>query len=215
MSRVDARSDDVRRRGRRRSPARRRRAAPSLTRICDTARLRADLDAGLARRGRDRLRDGAGAAARQAPRAERAVDLAHVVVEQHVGGARRSHAEKRADDARRRHRRLEHVGLEPLVEKVDRAHRHELDLVVPVVVRQRAEAACRGTADPSSPRGSSEVGSGGVMLEDRLDEPRPSRPSPCRTRRTPRRRLSSAARSRGASSRDRSRARGSRRSASA
>ena len=35
----------------------------------------------------------------EAPRAERAVDLAHVVVQQHVGRAGRAHAEERADDA--------------------------------------------------------------------------------------------------------------------
>ena len=126
-------------------------------------RLGADLDARLARGAGDRFGDRAGAAARQAPRAERAVDLAHVVVQQHVGGARRAHAEERADDARRRHRRLEHVGLEPLIEEVDRAHRHQLDLVVLVVVARAPGSAGRGTADPCRPRGSSDVGSGGVM----------------------------------------------------
>ena len=64
-------------------------------------RVRSNLGACLARRIRDGVRDRAGAAATQAPRSERAVNLAHVMVEQHVGGARRSHAEKRADDSRR------------------------------------------------------------------------------------------------------------------
>ena len=103
-------------------------------------RLRADLDTGGARRAGDRIRDRSGAAARQSPGAERAVDLAHVVMEQHVRRAGRPDAEKRPDDARRRHRRLEHVGLEPLIEKVDRAHRHELDLVVLIAARQAPEA---------------------------------------------------------------------------
>ena len=106
-------------------------------------RLGADLGAGLARRGGDRIRDRAGAAARQPPRPERAVDLAHVVVEQHVRRARRAHAEKRPDDARRRHRRLQHVGLEPLIEEVDRAHRHQLDLVDAVVRAHARGSACR------------------------------------------------------------------------
>ena len=115
-------------------------AWPSFTVIRADRRLGADLGARLPRRGGDRVRDRAGAAAREAPGAERAVDLAHVVVQQHVGRARRPHAEKRPDDPRRRHRRLEHVGLEPLIEEIDRAHRHQLDLVVAVHVGEGAEA---------------------------------------------------------------------------
>ena len=111
-------------------------ARPLSSRIFAIGRLGADLDAGLARRVGDRVGDRARAAAREAPRAEGAVDLAHVVVQQHVGRARRAHAEERADDARGRHRRLQHVGLEPLVEEVDGAHRHELDLVVLVARRE-------------------------------------------------------------------------------
>ena len=65
---------------------------------------------------------------RKTPRAKRPVDLAHVVMEQHVGGAGRPHAQERADDARRGHRRLQDVGLEPLIEEVGRAHRHELEV---------------------------------------------------------------------------------------
>ena len=61
-------------------------------------------------------------------------------MEQHVGGSRRAHAEERPDDARRRHRGLEHVGLEPLIEKVHGAHRHELDLVVLIAARQTTKA---------------------------------------------------------------------------
>ena len=93
------------------------------------------------------------------------------MVQQHIGGAGRSHAQKRPDDARRRHRRLEHVGLEPLIEKVGRAHRHQLNLVVAVLVRQRAEA----------PRQEQQLAQlarverhriGRRHAEDRLDEPR-------------------------------------------
>jgi hypothetical protein len=47
---------------------------------------------------------------------------------------------KRPDDARRGHRRFEHVGLEPLIEEVDRAQRHQLNLVVLILARQRAKA---------------------------------------------------------------------------
>ena len=107
-----------------------------LMRMRATSACDADLDTRGARRARDRVGDRSGSAASKSPRAERAVDLAHVVMEEHVGGSRRSHAEERPDDARRRHRGLEHVGLEPLVEKIHRAHRHELDLVVLIGARQ-------------------------------------------------------------------------------
>ena len=104
------------------------------------ARPGADFGAGLARRAGDGVRDRAGPAAREPPRSERAVDLAHVVMQEHVGRAGRAHAQERADDPRRRHRRLEHVGLEPLIEEVDGAHRHELNLVVLVAVGERLKA---------------------------------------------------------------------------
>ena len=103
-------------------------------------------------RGGNRVRDRAGAAAGQSPRPERAVDLAHVVVEQDVRRARRTHAQERADDAAGRHRRLEHVGLEPLVEKVRRAHRHELHLVVAIGTRQVAEAPAQERQPRQLPR---------------------------------------------------------------
>ena len=53
----------------------------------------------------------------------------------------RAHAEECADDARGRHRGFEHVGLEPLIEKINGAHGHELDLIVFVVARHALEAA--------------------------------------------------------------------------
>ena len=117
--------------------------------------LGANLRAEAAGRVADGVRDRAGAAARQAPRAERAVDLAHVVVQQHVGRTRRSHAEERADDARRAHRGLQHVGLEPLIEEVHRAHRQQLHLVDAVVRRASRGSACPCRRSSSSPRGSS------------------------------------------------------------
>ena len=165
-------------------------------------RFGANLDAVLARGGGNRVRHRAGAAAGQSPRSERAVDLAHVVVQQHVGRARRSHAEKRADDPRRRHRRLEHVGLEPLIEKIDRAHRQQLHLVQ----RDRG-SACRGSACRSR---AARAGRADRARSDRAAACRgsawrsgPSRPSPCRIRRRPRRRAASDARSRGGSCSDR------------
>ena len=62
-------------------------------------------------------------------------------MQQNVGGARRAHAEKRADDSRGRHRGLEHIGLEPLIEKINGGHGHQLDLVVFVVARHALKAA--------------------------------------------------------------------------
>ena len=125
-------SDHLASRARLRSRGRRRCVCPLRSWIRATgASVRISTPASRAALG-DRVRDRAGPAAREAPRAERAVDLAHVVVKQHVSGARRSHAEERSDDPRCRHRRLEHVGLEPLIEKIDGAHRHELELVVTI-----------------------------------------------------------------------------------
>ncbi len=63
------------------------------------------------------------------------------MVQQNIGGAGRPHAEESSDNARSRHRGLEHIGLKPLIEKVDGAHGHELDLVVLVLARHALEAA--------------------------------------------------------------------------
>ena len=59
----------------------------------------ADLGAELACRRGDRFGDLSGAALGKPPGAERTVDLAHVVVQQHVGRAGRADAEEGADDA--------------------------------------------------------------------------------------------------------------------
>ena len=101
----------------------------------------ANFNSGLASGVGNRVRDGAGAAARESPGTERAVNLAHVVMQQNVGGAGRAHAEKSSDNARGRHGRLEHIGLKPLIEKIDGAHGHELDLVVLVLARHALETA--------------------------------------------------------------------------
>ena len=144
--RVDARDHDARRRSPRRSRARRPSARPSFDhdRARRGASVRISTPASRAAPAMA-IADRAGAAAREAPGAERAVDLAHVVVQQHVGRARRAHAEERADDPARRHRGLQHVGLEPLVEQVGRAHGHELEQVVLV---GRGEAP--GSAGPAA-----------------------------------------------------------------
>ncbi len=63
-------------------------------------------------------RHAAGLVFGKAPGAEGAVNFAHVVVEQDVGGAGRARAEKGADDAAGRFRPFEGVGLEPVIEQV-------------------------------------------------------------------------------------------------
>jgi hypothetical protein len=90
----------------------------------------ADFDSGFDGGCTDGVGDCSGAAAAKAPGAKCAIDFAHVVVEQDVGGAGRANAEKRADDARGGHRGFERVGLKPLVEKIGGAHGHELDEIV-------------------------------------------------------------------------------------
>ena len=75
----------------RRSRARRRCARPSARPdLRDAAPRRGSRRPSRAPRAAMASRHRAGAAARQAPRAEGAVDLAHVVVQQHVGRARRA-----------------------------------------------------------------------------------------------------------------------------
>ena len=113
---------------------------PVLQNYLRDGSFRANLCAGFAGRVSNRIRDRAGSSARQPPGSERAVDLAHVVVQQNVSRAGAAHAQKGADDSGRRHRRLEHISLKPLVEKIDGAHRHQLHLVVLVVRREFLKA---------------------------------------------------------------------------
>src|SRR5580692_11538819 len=61
--------------------------------------LGADLDSCLAGGVGDGIRNRAGPSACEAPGAKRAVDLAHVVMEQNVSSSRRTHAQERSDDA--------------------------------------------------------------------------------------------------------------------
>ena len=101
----------------------------------------ADFDAGLQSGCGNRVGDRAGPAFCETPRSERSVDLSHVMVEQHVRRAGRTDPLERADDARRRHRRFQHIGLEPLIQKIGGAHRHELNEPVACIGRERLEAA--------------------------------------------------------------------------
>jgi hypothetical protein len=69
-------------------------------------------------------------AASEAPGADRAVDVAHVVMQQHVRRTRRVHAHGGTDDAAPGEVRFDQVGLEVLAEEVGDAHRVEADHVV-------------------------------------------------------------------------------------
>ena len=69
-----------------------------------------------------------------------------------------------------RHRRLERVGLEPLVEEVRRAHRHQLDEDRLLALRQRLEAPGQAGQRQQRPRvAARQVGRRDG--QDRLDEP--------------------------------------------
>ena len=108
-------------------------ARPFATSTRTNGRARADLRAGRARGARNRAAHRTVAALCESPGAKHPVDLAHVVVQQHVRGPGRARSEQGADDAARGLGRLERLGLEPFVEVVGRAHRHQL--------RQRVEMA--------------------------------------------------------------------------
>ena len=78
----------------------------------------------------------------EAPRAEGTVDLAHVVMQQHVGGAGRAGPEEGADDAAGGFRALERIEFEPLVEQVAGRLRRELgDPVALALAQARAVAS--------------------------------------------------------------------------
>ena len=98
----------------------------------------------FARRIGDDSADRAHAAARKSPGTKRAVELAHVMMQQHVGRPRRARSHESADNPARRHGGFEDIGLEPFVEKIRRAHRHELGEIVKQLFAQDAKMV----ADP-------------------------------------------------------------------
>src|SRR4051795_2019203 len=102
-------------------------------------RLRADLDAGLACSCTDGIGNRSGATSTEAPGAERAVNLAHIVMQKNVGGAWRANTEECADDAGCGHGGFEDVGLKPLIEKIRGTHGHELNQSVTLVRGERTE----------------------------------------------------------------------------
>ncbi len=103
------------------------------------AGLRANVGAEAPRGPRDRLAYAAGPAPGEPPSAHGAVDLAQIVVQQHVRCAGGSGAEERADDPAGRHGGLQGLRLEPLVEVVGGAHGHELEEGVELLPPQSTE----------------------------------------------------------------------------
>src|SRR3546814_10066236 len=84
--------------------------------------------------------------------ADGAVDLAHVVVQQHVGGAGRIDAQARADDAGAGEVRLHHVGLEEAVEKLADRHGPEADGLAHLALAEVVEALAEEQQDRKSTR---------------------------------------------------------------
>ena len=136
--------------------------------LCDGG-LGADLGAQRAGRAGDGRSHATGAALGDAPGPEGAVDLAHVVMQQHVGRARRVDAEVGADDARCAHGALQRRRLEPAVEELGRAHGHQLHEGQLLLSRQGREVLDQGAEPGRVARvGASRVGRG--HRQDGLDE---------------------------------------------
>ena len=113
-------------------------------------------------------RHAAGAVLGEAPGAERAVDLAHVVVQQHVGRARRMRAQERADDAARRLGAFERIELEPLVEQIGRRLRDELGDLVELFLAQALRVLAELEQAQQVARADIDDGSGGTRLSTGL-----------------------------------------------
>jgi len=127
----------------------------------------ADLRAVASRRASDGLAHRARAALLGAPGGERAVELSHEVVQQHVGGARRLDAEHGADDPAQAHHGADDVRLDPLRDEVVSAHRHELrELLEGLLVE-----ALQVSSEFGERAGASQAGARGIrrhVIEDRL-----------------------------------------------
>src|SRR5215217_462555 len=88
--------------------------------------VRADLGPCHPRRSRYRLGDAAHPATHEAPAAGHAADLAHPVVEQHVGGAGAHRAAPHADDTTGRQGALYPLVHEESIQEVRATHRHQI-----------------------------------------------------------------------------------------
>jgi hypothetical protein len=111
----------------------------------------------------DGAADPAGAALGETPGAEGAVDLAHVVMQQHVSRPRRARTEEGADDAAGGLGAFERVGLEPLLEQVRGGLRDQLGDGVQFLFGQPRRVLA-SLSSPIRSRGCSDEGSGGTRL---------------------------------------------------
>ena len=138
---------------RRRSPAPRRRPAPSRTRIARHLGLAADLDAEVAGGRGQRLRQPAHAAAHVAPHAALAVGLAHDVVEQHVGVPGIDGAAIAPMMASVASVALSSLRLEPAVEDRPRRPGQDLDRLAGAVARAAGTTRPSASSVPQVARG--------------------------------------------------------------
>ena len=105
---------------------------------------------------------------RETPRAKRSVDFP-VMMGEHVSGSEGTNAQERPDDSPRQHRGLEHVGLEPLIQKSHGDHRPSAGIWVGLVaVAERLKAAAEVQTQIPQPRGSGTWDRGAVIVRNRL-----------------------------------------------
>ena len=111
----------------------------------------ADVGAGLARRVRDSVADGAHAADRMSPDAGLAVHLAKAMMQEYVSRSRGGWRGEGADDAVEREGRLDGIVLEPFTEEIGGAFGEQIG--EQAFIRQREAETDRGPARlPSEPR---------------------------------------------------------------
>ncbi len=111
----------------------------------------------------DGLRNRTGTAASESPGTDVAVDIAHVVMQQNVGRSGRMNAERGADNAAAGECRLDHIGLEILVQVLGDAHGPETNRLVHAILAHVHELAADAQRVPSNPVGLNDVGSGAVL----------------------------------------------------
>ncbi len=93
-----------------------------------------------------------------APRGERSIELAHVVVKQHISRSGRLHAQHRTDDSAQTRRRPHHICFEILRQEVVDAHGHDLGEFVEGLLAQAVQVTAEFTKCAQVPQ----VGARGV-----------------------------------------------------
>ena len=117
-----------------------------------------------------RLGDRPHPAARKAPGAHVAVHIAHRVMQEHIGRARRHRPQRRADDRGNRLIGLDRRMLEILVEEVRRSTSSRSGSCRTSALPTARTSACRARPVPHRSRGRKLDGSGGGAHQHRADE---------------------------------------------